>query len=64
LLVEIIVEGCSCRLASTMGWRIGASMVAAGPQPALGKVVTASSQSSDGGHDVSILMAVIGPVGR
>jgi len=39
-------------------------MVAAGPQPAPSEVVIASSQDSDRGHDVSILMAMIGPVGR
>ena len=55
-LVEIVVESCSCGLASMMGRRICASVVAAGPQPALGEV-TASSQDSDRGHDVSILMA-------
>jgi hypothetical protein len=64
LLVEIIVESCSCGLGSMMGRRICASVVAAGAQPALGEVVSGSSQDSDGGHDVSILMAVIGPVGR
>jgi len=63
LLVEIIVESCSCGLGSMMG-SICASVVAAGAQPALGEVVTASSQESDHGHDVSILMASIGPVGR
>jgi hypothetical protein len=47
-----------------MGRRTCASMVAAGPQPALGEVISASSQDSDRGHDVSILMATIGPVGR
>src|ERR1700752_2359836 len=62
-LVEIIVESCSCGLASMMGRRICASVVAAGAYPALAEV-TASSQDSDRGHDVSILMAVIGPVGR
>jgi hypothetical protein len=64
LLVEIIVESCSCGLGSMMGRRICASMVAAGPQPALGEVVTASSRHSDRSHDVSILTAVIGLVGR
>jgi hypothetical protein len=63
LLVEIIVESCSCGLGSMMGRRICASVVAAGAYPALAEV-TASSQDSDRGHDVSILMAVIGPVGR
>jgi hypothetical protein len=46
------------------GRRIRASVVAAGPQSALGEVVSPSSQHSDRGHDVSILMAMIGPVGR
>ena len=63
LVVEIIVESCSCGLGSMMGRRICASVVAAGAYPALAEV-TASSQDSDRGHDVSILMAVIGPVGR
>ena len=58
-----MVESCSCGLGSMMGG-ICASVVAAGPQPALGEVVSASSQDGDRGHDVSILMAVIGPVGR
>jgi hypothetical protein len=64
LLVEIIVESRSCGLVSMMGRRICASGVAAGPQPALGEVVAASSRHSDRGHDVSILMAMIGPLGR
>jgi hypothetical protein len=61
LVVEIIVESCSCGPASTMGGRICASVVAAGPRPALGEVVAASSRHSNRGHDVSILMAMIGP---
>jgi hypothetical protein len=63
LVVDIIVESCGCGLALMMGRRICASVVAAGPQPALGEVVTVSSQGSDRGHDLSILMAVTGPVG-
>jgi len=51
-------------LASMAGGRICPSVVAAGPEPALGEVVTASSRHSGRGHDESILMAVIGPVGR
>jgi hypothetical protein len=39
-------------------------MVAAGPQPAPSEVVIALSQDSDRGHDVSILMALIGLVDR
>ena len=62
-LVEIIVECRSCGLVSMMGRGICASVVAAGPQPALGEVVTASSRHSDRGHDVSILMTVIGQLG-
>jgi len=46
------------------GRRMCASVVAAGPQPALGEVIIPSSQHSDRGYDVSILMAMIGPVGR
>ena len=63
LLVKV-TESCSSGLGSMMRRRICASVVAAGPQPALGEVVTVSSQDSDRGHDVSILMPVIGPVGR
>jgi hypothetical protein len=61
LLVEIIVESCSCGLGSLMVRPICASVVSTGPQPAQGD---ASSQDSDRGHDVSIVMGVIGPVGR
>jgi hypothetical protein len=64
LMVEIIVESSNCGRTSLMGRRTCASMVAAGPQPAPSEVVIASSQDSDRGHDVSILMALIGPVGR
>src|SRR6266702_3254251 len=64
LLVETVVECGGCGLASMAGRRLGASVVAAGPPPAPGEIVTASSQHSDRGHDVSILMAMIGPVGR
>ena len=44
---NIIVECRSCGLVSMMGRRICARVVAAGPQPALGEVVTASSGHSD-----------------
>ena len=64
LVVEMIFGSCSCGLGLKMRRRICASVVAAGPQPALGEVVTVSSQGSDRGHDVSILMAVTGAVGR
>ena len=64
LLVEIIVECCSCGPALTMGGRICASMVAAGPRPALGEVIAASCLRRDRGHGVSILVATTGPVGR
>jgi hypothetical protein len=47
VLVEIVVECGSCGLASMAGGRICVSVVAAGPQPALGEVVTASSRHSD-----------------
>jgi hypothetical protein len=63
LVVEMIFESCSCGLGLMMRRRICASVVAAGPQAAR-EVVTVSSQGSDGGHDVSILMAVTGAVGR
>ena len=62
LVVEMIFGSCSCGLGLKMRRR--KSVVAAGPQPALGEVVTVSSQGSDRGHDVSILMAVTGAVGR
>jgi hypothetical protein len=39
-------------------------VVGVGLQPTPGKVVRASLQPSDRGHDVSILMAMMGPVGR
>jgi hypothetical protein len=39
-------------------------VVGAGLQPTLGKVVGASLEPGDRGHDVSILTAMIGPVGR
>jgi hypothetical protein len=64
LMVEIIVESSNCGRTSLMARRTYASMVAADPQPAPSEVVIASSQDSDHGHDVSILMALIGPVGR
>jgi len=64
LMVEIIVESSNCGRTSPMGGRTCASMVAAGPQPAPSEVVIASSQDSNRRHDVSILMALIGPVGR
>jgi hypothetical protein len=64
LMVEIVAESGSCGRTSLMGRRTWASMVAAGPQPAPSEVVSASSPDSDRGHDVSILMATIGPVGR
>jgi hypothetical protein len=63
-MVEAVVESCSSGLGSVMGRHICASVVAAGPQPALGEAVTQSSRWSDLGHDVSILMVMIGPVGR
>jgi hypothetical protein len=64
LMVEIIVENSNCGRTSLMGRRTCTSMVAAGPQPAPSEVVIASSQDSDRGHDVSILMALIELVGR
>jgi hypothetical protein len=39
-------------------------VVAAGAQPALGEVIAASWLRRARGHDVSILMAMTGPVGR
>jgi hypothetical protein len=39
-------------------------VVGAGLQPTLGKVVSASFQHIDRDHDVSMLTAMIGPVGR
>jgi hypothetical protein len=46
------------------GRRICASVVGAGLQPTVGKVVSAPFQHIDRDHDVSILTAMIGPVGR
>jgi hypothetical protein len=64
LLVEIIVESSNCGRTSLMGRGTCASMVGAGPQPAPSEVVIVSLQDSRRGHDVSILMALIGPDGR
>ena len=50
-------------LATALGEQYLVAFQAPGELPALAEV-TASSQDSDRGHDVSILMAVIGPVGR
>jgi hypothetical protein len=63
LRIEIIIESFSCGLALIRGRRICAIVIAPGLQPALGKVVAAWWQDSDRGHDVSILMALIGVVG-
>jgi hypothetical protein len=63
-MIETVIECVGCRDAELSGRRICASVVGGGPQPTLGKVVSASFQHSDRGHDVSILMAMIGSVGR
>jgi hypothetical protein len=60
--VVTVVECVDCRDTSLSGRRICASVIGAGLQPTLGKVVSASLHS-DRGHDVSILTAMIGPVG-
>jgi hypothetical protein len=64
LRVETVVECGRCGLALMAARRIWASVVAAGRGPTRGEIGNASSQSSDRGHEVSILIAVIGPVGR
>jgi hypothetical protein len=58
-----VIEWVGCRDAELSGRRICASVIGAGLQPTLGKVVSASLHS-DRGHDVSILTAMIGPVGQ
>src|SRR5450631_4109123 len=63
-MIETVVECVGCRDAELSGRRICASVVGAGLQPTLGKVVSASFQHIDRDHDVSILTAMIGPVGR
>jgi hypothetical protein len=62
-MIETVVVCVGCRDAWLSGRRIS-SVVGAGLQPTLGRVVSASLQHSDRGHDVSILTAMIGPVGR
>ena len=64
LMIETVIECVGCRDAELSGRRICASVVGAGLQPTLGKVVSASFQHIDRDHDVSILAAMIGPVGR
>jgi hypothetical protein len=62
-MIETVIECVGCRDAELSGRRICASVVGAGQQPTLGKVVSGSFQI-DRDHDVSILTAMIGPVGR
>src|ERR1035438_6672132 len=64
LMIETVNECVGCKDAELSGRRICASVVGAGLQPTLGKVVSASFQHIDRDHDVSILTAMIGPVGR
>src|ERR1700722_2851046 len=63
-MIETVIECVGCRDAELLGRRICASVVGAGLQPTLGKVVSASFQHIDRDHDVSILTAMIGPAGR
>jgi len=63
-MVEMEVERGPRRLASTPEWWILASVIAIGREPATGKVGSASSQHGDPGHDVSILIAMVGVDGR
>src|ERR1700738_4832922 len=62
-MIETVIECVGCSDAELSGRRICASVVGAGLQPTLGRVVSASLQHSDRGHDVSILTAMIGRVG-
>jgi hypothetical protein len=64
LVIETVIECVGCRDAELSGRRICASVVGAGLQPTVGKVVSASFQDIDRDHDVLILTAMIGPVGR
>ena len=63
-MIETVIECVGCRDAELLGRRICASVVGAGLQPTLGEVVSASFQHIDRDHDVSILTAMIGAVGR
>ena len=64
LMVETVVECGRCELALTATRRIWRSVVVTGRGPAAVEIGTTSWQSSDRGHDVSILIAIIAPVGR
>jgi hypothetical protein len=59
-MIETVIECVGCRDGELSGRRICASVVGAGLQPTLGKVVSASFQHIDRDHDVSILTAMIG----
>ena len=63
-MIETVIECVDWRDAELSRWRICASVVGAGLQPTLGKAFSASFQHIDRDHDVSILTAMIGPVGR
>jgi hypothetical protein len=60
LLVEMEVGGGCWKLASTLKQPDLLSVIATGQRPATGKVGTWSSQRSDRGHEVSILMVTGG----
>ena len=59
LRVETVVECGRCGLALMAARRIWASVVAAGRGPTRGEIGNPSSQSSDRGHEVSILMGTV-----
>ena len=59
LVIATSAGGGCCELASMAGRHVSADVVAAGPRPAPCEVVSLSSQHSDRGHDVSILMATV-----
>ena len=60
LMVELEVGGGCWKLASTPKRPDLLSVIATGQRPATGKVGTWSSQRSDRGHEVSILVVAVG----
>ena len=60
LMIEMVVECGRCGLALMAAWGTWPCFVATGRGPAGGEIDTAWSQSSDRGHEVSILMATVG----
>ena len=59
LMVETVVEYGRCGLALMAARRIWASVVAAGRGQTRGEIGNPPSQSSDRGHEVSILMGTV-----